>query len=69
MSAPLIAIPTYHLGPGRVGDWTGAYALPEPYVTALRREPVEPPAPLARLLDPLPDDPAALLEAIEEGIQ
>ena len=36
MTAPLIAIPTYHLGPGRVGNWEGAYALPEPYVAALR---------------------------------
>ena len=27
MTAPLIAIPTYHLGPGRVGNWEGAYAL------------------------------------------
>ena len=35
MTAPLIAIPTYHLGPGRVGNWEGAYALPEPYVAAL----------------------------------
>ena len=36
MTAPLIAIPTYHLGAGRVGNWEGAYALPEPYVAALR---------------------------------
>ena len=36
MTAPLIAIPTYHLGAGRVGNWQGAYALPEPYVAALR---------------------------------
>jgi putative glutamine amidotransferase len=36
VTAPLIAIPTYHLGPGRVGNWEGAYALPEPYVAALR---------------------------------
>ena len=35
MTAPLIAIPTYHLGPGKVGNWEGAYALPEPYVAAL----------------------------------
>ena len=35
MTAPLIAIPSYHLGPGRVGNWDGAYALPESYVTAL----------------------------------
>jgi putative glutamine amidotransferase len=37
VTAPLVAIPTYHLGPGRVGNWEGAYALPEPYITALRR--------------------------------
>jgi putative glutamine amidotransferase len=36
VTAPLIAVPTYHLGPGRVGNWQGAYALPEPYVAALR---------------------------------
>jgi putative glutamine amidotransferase len=36
VTAPLVAIPTYHLGPGRVGNWKGAYALPEPYVAALR---------------------------------
>jgi gamma-glutamyl-gamma-aminobutyrate hydrolase PuuD len=36
VTAPLVAIPTYHLGPGKVGNWEGAYALPEPYVTALR---------------------------------
>jgi putative glutamine amidotransferase len=36
VTAPLVAIPTYHLGPGRVGNWEGAYALPEPYVAALR---------------------------------
>ncbi|HJW58674.1 MAG TPA: gamma-glutamyl-gamma-aminobutyrate hydrolase family protein, partial [Actinomycetota bacterium] len=35
MTAPLIAIPTYHLGAGRVRNWEGAYALPEPYVAAL----------------------------------
>jgi putative glutamine amidotransferase len=36
VTAPLVAIPTYRLGPGRVGNWEGAYALPEPYVAALR---------------------------------
>ena len=35
MTAPLVAIPTYHLGPGKVGNWQGAYALPEPYVAAM----------------------------------
>jgi putative glutamine amidotransferase len=36
VTAPLVAIPTYHLGPGKVGNWDGAYALPESYVAALR---------------------------------
>jgi putative glutamine amidotransferase len=36
VTAPLIAIPTYHLGAGQVGNWEGAYALPEPYGAALR---------------------------------
>ena len=35
MTAPLIAIPTYHLGAGQVGTWDGAYALPKSYVAAL----------------------------------
>jgi putative glutamine amidotransferase len=35
VTGPLVAIPTYHLGPGKVGNWEGAYALPEPYVAAL----------------------------------
>jgi putative glutamine amidotransferase len=35
VTAPLVAIPTYHLGPGKVGNWEGAYALPEPYVAAV----------------------------------
>jgi putative glutamine amidotransferase len=35
VTAPLIAIPSYHLGAGRVGNWAGAYAVPEAYVGAL----------------------------------
>jgi putative glutamine amidotransferase len=35
VTAPLIAIPTYHLGAGGIENWEGAYALPEPYVAAL----------------------------------
>jgi putative glutamine amidotransferase len=35
VTAPLIAIPAYHLGAGKVGNWEGAYALPEAYVAAL----------------------------------
>jgi putative glutamine amidotransferase len=35
---PLVAIVSYALPPGRVTSWdTGAHALPEPYVGALRR--------------------------------
>jgi putative glutamine amidotransferase len=37
VTAPLVAIPTYHLSAGQVGNWEGAYALPAPYVVALRR--------------------------------
>jgi gamma-glutamyl-gamma-aminobutyrate hydrolase PuuD len=36
VTAPLVAIPTYHLAAGQVGNWQGAYALPEPCVAALR---------------------------------
>jgi gamma-glutamyl-gamma-aminobutyrate hydrolase PuuD len=35
VTAPLIAIPTYHLGAGRVGNWEAAYGVPELYVAAL----------------------------------
>jgi putative glutamine amidotransferase len=35
--APLVAFTTYHLGPGQVRDWDGAYALPASYVDALHR--------------------------------
>lgn len=38
MSAPLIAVPVYHLASGTVGRWsTGSYGLPESYVEAVRR--------------------------------
>lgn len=38
MSAPLVAIPTYHLAPGRVTRWPqGGYGVPSPYVDGLRR--------------------------------
>jgi putative glutamine amidotransferase len=38
MGVPLVAIASYHLPPGRVTRWaTAAYAIPEPYVEALRR--------------------------------
>jgi putative glutamine amidotransferase len=35
--APLVALTTYHLGPGQVRDWVGAHALPAPYADALHR--------------------------------
>lgn len=38
VSGPLIAIPTYHLAPGRVARWPqGGYGVPSPYVDCLRR--------------------------------
>ena len=58
MTAPLVAIPTYHLGPGRVGNWEGAYALPEPYVAALR-------AAGARVVLLPPSQPGAAGELLE----
>jgi putative glutamine amidotransferase len=61
VTAPLIAIPTYHLGPGRVGNWEGAYALPEPYVAAL----VAAGAQVALLPPSAPADPEALLAAFD----
>jgi gamma-glutamyl-gamma-aminobutyrate hydrolase PuuD len=61
VTAPLIAIPTYHLGPGRVGNWEGAYALPQPYVDAL----VAAGAQVALLPPAAPADPEALLAAFD----
>ena len=41
--APLVGIPSYHLVHGRVSGWvTGGFALPERYVSALRRAGVRP---------------------------
>jgi putative glutamine amidotransferase len=60
VTAPLIAVPTYHLGPGRVGNWEGAYALPEPYVAALRAAGAQ-----VALLPPQPADPDELLAAFD----
>ncbi len=38
MSAPVIAIPAYHLAPGRVARWlVGGYGVPESYVECVRR--------------------------------
>ncbi len=38
MGPPMVAIPAYGLRPGRVGGWrAGAFAVPEDYVSALRR--------------------------------
>lgn len=43
MTRPTVAVPTYHLGLGRVSGWVaGGHALPESYVGALRRAGVRP---------------------------
>ena len=43
MRAPLVAVVAYHLPLGRVTRWdSGAYALPDTYVDALRRSGVRP---------------------------
>ena len=43
MTAPLIAVPAYHLPSGRVRGWEhGAYAVPELYVLAARRAGLRP---------------------------
>src|SRR4051812_5906659 len=53
MARPLVAIPAYHLGIGRVTRWVGGgYAAPEAYVNALRRAGVR----------------AAILPAGDEGV-
>jgi putative glutamine amidotransferase len=59
--APLVGIPSYHLPHGRVSGWvTGGFALPERYVSALRRAGVRPvilpghdPSPPEEVLTPL----------------
>jgi putative glutamine amidotransferase len=61
VTAPLVAVPTYHLGPGRVGNWEGAYALPEPYVAALRAAGAQ----VALLPPSQPADPEELLAAFD----
>jgi putative glutamine amidotransferase len=61
VTAPLIAIPTYHLGPGKVGNWEGAYALPEPYVAALRAAGAR----VALLPPGEPDEAEELLERVD----
>jgi putative glutamine amidotransferase len=41
--APVVGIPSYHLAHGRVSGWvTGGFALPERYISALRRAGVRP---------------------------
>ena len=56
-TAPLVAIPTYHLPAGRVVDWArGGYAVPEGYVASLDRAGVRP-----VLLPPTSGAPADLL--------
>jgi putative glutamine amidotransferase len=59
--APLVGIPSYHLAHGRVSGWvTGGFALPERYVSALRRAGLRPvilpghdPSPPEEVLAPL----------------
>jgi putative glutamine amidotransferase len=59
--APLVGIPSYHLVHGRVSGWvTGGFALPERYVSALRRAGLRPvilpghdPSPPEEVLAPL----------------
>jgi putative glutamine amidotransferase len=59
--SPLVGIPSYHLAHGRVSGWvTGGFALPERYVSALRRAGVRPvilpghdPSPPEEVLAPL----------------
>ena len=55
---PLVAVPAHHVAAGRVVDWSrGGYAIPEAYVTALRRA-----GGRAVLLPALDDaDPAGML--------
>jgi putative glutamine amidotransferase len=37
-AVPIVAVPAYHLGPGRVSSWhVGGYGVPENYVDAVRR--------------------------------
>jgi gamma-glutamyl-gamma-aminobutyrate hydrolase PuuD len=60
MSTPLVAIPAYRLGPGRVSGWTDAsHAVPAQYVGALSRAgargvvlAAQDPAPAAEILAP-----------------
>jgi gamma-glutamyl-gamma-aminobutyrate hydrolase PuuD len=60
MSAPLIAVPSYPLGAGRVSGWTDAsHAVPAQYVAALSRAGARPvvlaapdPAPAGEILAP-----------------
>src|SRR5437868_1419490 len=58
--SPLVAIPAYHLGAGRVRGWEdGGAAVPDRYLHALRRSGLRPallsspePAPAAEVLEP-----------------
>lgn len=62
MSAPLIALVSYHLALGRVTRWdSGAYAVPDEYVTALDRAGGR----ASLLAGPADDDPRALLERFD----
>src|SRR5688572_9184532 len=52
-----------------VDEFAPVVALRGEDLLAFGGEAVEAPPPLARLLDPLARDPAALLEAVEQGIE
>lgn len=63
-STPLVAVAAYHLAAGRVVDWArGGYAVPEGYVTCLRRAGARP-----LLLPPAPDVQAEDLLAPFSGL-
>ncbi len=58
----LVAVPAYHLVPGRVARWRwGGFGVPEKYVLALRRARLSP----VLIPGPAPDDPEALLSRFD----
>ena len=64
MPGPLVAVPTYHLAPGRVRGWRGGgFGLPEAYVEALGRTGAR-----VALLPPGQPQPAADLLAPFDGL-
>jgi putative glutamine amidotransferase len=61
--APLVALTTYHLGPGQVRDWDGAHALPSRYADVLHRAGAR-----SALLPPGQPSPAEELLAPFDGL-